>query len=164
MARRKHRPLRGGVVRLCEVPDCGGKHVAKGLCRMHYARLDRTGTIELTNFRQTFSCTLPGCTATSQSGGLCHNHWMTAYRMRHAKDLKQLALDLFPVGPLVAEIERTRISHKELARRSQVPRRTILRVLTGQTHVTFHVADRLSYALGTHPIFLWGTDWIRVSA
>ena len=83
--------------------------------------------------------------------------------MRHDNSLKQLALNLFPVGPLVAEIERVHISHEELSRRSHVPRRTIQRVLTGQKRVTAAVADPLCYALGLHPISMWD-DWIRFAA
>jgi hypothetical protein len=34
--------------RLCEVPGCDAKHVANGLCRKHYGRNWRTGSLEST--------------------------------------------------------------------------------------------------------------------
>lgn len=30
-------------MRLCSIPDCSGKHEARGLCEKHYARFKRTG-------------------------------------------------------------------------------------------------------------------------
>jgi hypothetical protein len=37
---------RARPVRVCEVPDCGRKHVADGLCRTHYERRKRTGDVQ----------------------------------------------------------------------------------------------------------------------
>ena len=159
-------------VRLCEVPDCDNKHMAKGYCMKHYYSVRRYGRTYLVregswNAHRPFSdrtCDLPGCGAKHYALSLCYRHWRIARRMQTTDTYSQLALNLFPVEPLVAEIERSRVSHKELARRSAVPRRTVQRVLTAQKEVTFSVADKLCYALGTHPIFLWGDLWIESAA
>lgn len=37
------------MMRLCEVPNCENKHLAKGLCRAHYLRNYKKGNLELTN-------------------------------------------------------------------------------------------------------------------
>jgi len=46
-------------VRICEVGDCGDKYLAKGVCRKHYERLRRNGTLEdLALHRRTIAQTL----------------------------------------------------------------------------------------------------------
>ena len=158
--------------RTCTVAGCDGKHMAKGYCMKHYYSVRRYGRTYLVregnwNAHRPFSdrtCDLPGCEAKHYALSLCYRHWRIARRMQTSDTYsKQLALNLFPVEPLVAEIERVHISHKELARRSHVPRRTIQRVVNEQRHVTANVADLLCYALGIHPISMWD-DWIRFAA
>ena len=36
-------PSKGCGVRICSIPDCGGKHYSLGLCRPHYRRLTKYG-------------------------------------------------------------------------------------------------------------------------
>lgn len=38
-------------MRLCTVPGCASKHLAKGLCRRHYLRVYKRGTLELSVLR-----------------------------------------------------------------------------------------------------------------
>lgn len=48
--------------------------VAKGLCRRHYARLDRTGQLEARPWQPKSQCTVKGCERVSEARGYCTLH------------------------------------------------------------------------------------------
>lgn len=60
-------------IRVCSVPNCGGRHEAKGFCQKHYVRLKRTGTTDPPLFKD--SCEVPECPGTHHAKGLCRTHW-----------------------------------------------------------------------------------------
>ena len=62
---------------ICEVADCGLTHeesrIVKGMCRKHYKRFMRKGTLELDVVRHV--CTLDACGRPHQSRGYCLGHY-----------------------------------------------------------------------------------------
>ena len=48
--------------------------VARGWCRLHYARWHRTGQLEARPWQYQGTCTVEGCDQQSWSGGLCEMH------------------------------------------------------------------------------------------
>lgn len=66
----------------CTILDCQNPHEAKGLCRKHYRRLGRTGTVELRPKPPPVrrECSLPDCTGEHIAKGYCRLHWE---RMHH---------------------------------------------------------------------------------
>ena len=71
--------------RICTVPDCGKKLLARGLCAMHYERLKRSGGINKT------PCSFDGCETGQYAHGLCFIHWQR--QKRHGDP----SVDLRPV-------------------------------------------------------------------
>ena len=59
---------------VCTVDNCDRSVVARGLCRRHYARWQRTGRTEARPWKRQESCTVDGCERQSSSGGLCEMH------------------------------------------------------------------------------------------
>jgi len=58
----------------CEVPDCGGRAVAKGLCGMHWGRQQKTGEVgPAAPLRLT--CWVEGCESGTWTRGLCSMHY-----------------------------------------------------------------------------------------
>jgi hypothetical protein len=60
--------------KICEVDNCDRAVVARGVCRRHYARLQRTGTLEARPWQRQAQCTVEGCGKDAWSGGLCEMH------------------------------------------------------------------------------------------
>lgn len=58
----------------CCVPDCPTPVLAKGLCRMHYQRKQKTGTTDLTPFVPK-ACSVESCGKTSRVKGYCQAHY-----------------------------------------------------------------------------------------
>jgi plasmid maintenance system antidote protein VapI len=52
------------------------------------------------------------------------------------------------------------LSWPNFARAIGVPKRTLERVSV-QDVVTYGIADTLAIRLGTHPILIWGEDWLQ---
>lgn len=61
-------------MRTCSVADCFGKQIGRGLCSMHYQRVARTGTTELTRWPKI--CSVGGCEEKHRSNGFCQMHYM----------------------------------------------------------------------------------------
>jgi HNH endonuclease len=59
---------------VCSVEECDRDVVARGLCRRHYARLQRTGSLEARPYQPRGQCTVEGCDRQSESLGLCSMH------------------------------------------------------------------------------------------
>lgn len=58
----------------CKAEGCGRSVVARDLCRRHYARLQRTGTLDARPWQRQAECTVKGCENAAWSGGLCEMH------------------------------------------------------------------------------------------
>lgn len=69
-------PVAGAV---CSADACARPIKAQGLCTMHYARLLRTGSADLTR-RQHAACSVDGCDRTAIARGMCHKHYEHAHR------------------------------------------------------------------------------------
>lgn len=62
----------------CNVPDCGKNVLARGMCRLHYARAQRTGTPYLE--RHDPVCSVDGCEQKHRSNGYCQRHYMRVWK------------------------------------------------------------------------------------
>ena len=58
----------------CSVKGCGREVVARGWCRRHYARWQRTGSTEARPWTRQGTCTVEDCEKDAWSGGLCEMH------------------------------------------------------------------------------------------
>jgi hypothetical protein len=59
---------------ICSVEECDREVVARGWCRRHYSRWQRTGQIEARAWKPQGDCTVEGCDQPTWSGGLCEMH------------------------------------------------------------------------------------------
>ncbi len=66
----------------CSVEGCENKSVARGICRKHYGRLTKTGSLEVKRDVSLYKgpgtcdkCEFPGCKHKVKAGGLCHTHY-----------------------------------------------------------------------------------------
>ena len=67
--------------RICGVEDCDKKHWAKGYCKVHYLRVQRTGSTERTrNWNPGALCAIDGCQYPVHAGGYCNTHYMRVQR------------------------------------------------------------------------------------
>lgn len=66
-------------MKVCLIKGCDDKHRAIGLCNMHYARLLRTGTLELKE-KEIKICKIEGCENTVTSKDLCMKHYKAERR------------------------------------------------------------------------------------
>ena len=76
------RPSIDRAQRLCDIDGCGRPHVAKGLCRMHYERMKRTGDPGAAELRKPGSprtqsefCVVDGCGRQSLRRSMCGAHY-----------------------------------------------------------------------------------------
>jgi hypothetical protein len=58
----------------CSVEECDREVVARGWCRRHYSRWQRTGQLEARPWQPQGECTVDGCEKPAWSGGLCDMH------------------------------------------------------------------------------------------
>jgi len=58
----------------CTVDGCDRVVVARGWCRRHYSRWQRTGQLDARPWQHQDGCTVDGCDRPSWSGGLCEMH------------------------------------------------------------------------------------------
>lgn len=65
------------VIKLCSVEGCNRPHHAKGLCKLHYGRLTRTGdTVRINNIiDHNGHCSVEGCTKPIKCKNLCVMHY-----------------------------------------------------------------------------------------
>lgn len=59
---------------VCSAEGCDRAVVARGMCRRHYARWQRTGQTEARPWQRQGLCTVDGCDQQSWSGGFCEMH------------------------------------------------------------------------------------------
>jgi hypothetical protein len=59
---------------ICGIEDCDREVVARGWCRRHYARWQRTGRMDARPWTTQAQCSVDGCEKPSWSGGLCEMH------------------------------------------------------------------------------------------
>lgn len=59
---------------VCSVDGCDRDVVARGWCRRHYARWQRTGQLGARSWEHQSSCSVDGCDRSSESGGYCSMH------------------------------------------------------------------------------------------
>jgi len=65
----------------CTVAGCDAEVKAKGLCKMHYARLLRHGHVKTTRRTQPVkACTVPGCSNHLYAKGMCNQHYLRSTR------------------------------------------------------------------------------------
>jgi HNH endonuclease len=60
--------------KVCEVPECDGRAIAKGLCSMHYERQRKKGKIGPAEQKR-FTCLVEGCDSGRWARGLCSLHY-----------------------------------------------------------------------------------------
>ena len=60
--------------KVCTVENCQREVVARGWCRRHYSRWQRTGQLEARTWERQDECTVDGCDKDAWSGGLCEMH------------------------------------------------------------------------------------------
>lgn len=75
VAHREH-PTLHRKNRLCSVPSCAGRHVARGFCRFHY--VERYGVTR----HLLKPCKQSGCDSGAVARGLCSHHYNTLWRSR----------------------------------------------------------------------------------
>jgi 5-methylcytosine-specific restriction endonuclease McrA len=56
----------------CSVPGCTNKHKAKGFCRLHWERFNRTGSTDAPIKK---GCSVDGCESKHFGIGFCLKHW-----------------------------------------------------------------------------------------
>jgi len=69
--------------KICSVPDCGKKYLAKGLCANHYALMKRNGSPEKQIRKWQIGCAIDGCVERYAGNGYCMKH----YEMQRKYDL-----------------------------------------------------------------------------
>lgn len=80
------------VSEICSVEGCDEPKVAHNLCMMHYRRMKRNGTLELTKrprkrlYKEGVKCTIPGCTNSIRGKGLCKYHYNLRYYQDHREE------------------------------------------------------------------------------
>lgn len=66
---------------LCAVADCKTPHrLKKGLCRMHYMRVQRTGSTDDPEPRKRNTCSVVSCNEHVKGHEMCETHYMRWYR------------------------------------------------------------------------------------
>ena len=68
------------MTKLCSIPDCGNKHIAKGFCGTHYMRCKRHGDPNTVSRERGTApldglCTIEGCGNEHHSRGFCGTHY-----------------------------------------------------------------------------------------
>lgn len=73
------------MMRTCDRPGCGQRHLARGLCSKHYSQAMRDGTAPAPK-RATYApgqeCMIPGCTMRVAAKHYCHHHYDILARPR----------------------------------------------------------------------------------
>jgi len=62
-------------MRLCSLPDCNSKHLAKGFCRIHYRRWTETGSPYPAPPTPVKTCNILGCATATYARGWCNKHY-----------------------------------------------------------------------------------------
>lgn len=82
--------------RICSVPGCEKKFVARDLCEMHYRRLRAHGNVgsaePLTHPFGTFQCSIESCNVASVACGMCQRHYTNLRRHGHAVPIRELPI------------------------------------------------------------------------
>lgn len=61
--------------RLCSIPGCGNRHVARGWCKMHYQRWRSNGDPLISQHEVPDTCTVDGCDRPYFGRGYCNAHY-----------------------------------------------------------------------------------------
>lgn len=69
--------------KMCSVPGCGNKVIARDLCYKHYQQLRRTGQIDFTV--KSGVCKEKGCTKPVHAKGYCMYHYNHLARPKSKK-------------------------------------------------------------------------------
>ena len=64
----------------CSVEGCEKKHYARGLCQMHYRRMERNGTTDRIREPGLKVCSIESCDRVAEARGLCHGHYQRVLR------------------------------------------------------------------------------------
>lgn len=62
-------------MRACELEDCERKHKARGLCKMHYEKLQKSPDFRLLPNREKSKCRIKGCLNPYEGKGYCVKHY-----------------------------------------------------------------------------------------
>lgn len=62
-------------MKVCQIPECGGKHRAKGYCTKHYQRLLKHGDVHATARPRGRVCEVEGCEKPHNARGYCSMHY-----------------------------------------------------------------------------------------
>lgn len=73
--------------RLCSIPGCGKRHLAKGWCLTHYTRWHRRGDpLSLAPAKPERLCSIEGCGRKHEANGFCNGHYKSF--KKHGDPLK----------------------------------------------------------------------------
>ncbi len=61
--------------KICSVPDCGKKYLAKNLCTNHYALMKRNGSPQKQTRKWESGCSINGCNGKYAGNGYCMKHY-----------------------------------------------------------------------------------------
>lgn len=99
MSKRPPRTRYKSVSGLCEFPECGRPHKAKGYCSEHYAHVRRgkppapIGPCRYRSERQFEQCIVSRCAETPEAHGYCQSHYYVKYKHGVSPELFQAVVD-----------------------------------------------------------------------
>lgn len=70
----------------CSVDGCEQEDYANSVCRLHYDRLRRRGSVEPRVLLKETPCVLDGCDETQQARGFCRKHYIRWHRTGSTED------------------------------------------------------------------------------
>lgn len=97
-------------MKVCSVLGCNSKHLAKGLCSLHYGRLKRTGSLEKTTRKPKPKkiCSVLNCTNIFYAKELCRYHYDKKRNASQADLLKQRNKEYYQKNK-----DRIKLRHKK---------------------------------------------------
>lgn len=132
----------------CAVDGCDLVRYSRptGFCRGHFRAFQETGDpLSRRRYTRQQGCNWPLCSKRARRNGWCGNHSAVVYRMQSECPVHEPRVDSERLRGLL-----DKENHSEIARRSGVPLRTIVRIANQQEEAQFATADRIVTALYRH--------------